>query len=60
MTSAFSRFIQERLKCLFTYERMFTIGESQAISNSDETEQQAKQAAGNPRFSTETPLENAD
>ena len=28
--------------CLFTYERMFTIGESQAISNSDDTEQQAK------------------
>ena len=39
---------------------MFTIGESQRISNSDETEQQAQQVAGNPRFSTETPLENAD
>ena len=36
---------------------MFTIGESQA------TEQQAQQLAGNPRrrrFSTETPLENAE
>ena len=39
------------------WETMFTIGESQA------TEQQAQQLAGNPRrrrFSTETPLENAE
>ena len=43
--------------CLFNYETMFTIGESQAISNSDDTEKQAQQVAGNPRFSTETPLE---
>ena len=38
-------------------ESMFTIGESQV------TEQQAQQLAGNPRrriFSTETPLENAE
>ena len=46
--------------CLFIYETMFTIGESRAISHSDDTEQQAQQVAGNPRFSTETPLENAD
>ena len=39
---------------------MFTIGESRAISHSDDIEQQAQQVAGNPRFSTETPLENAD
>ena len=36
---------------------MFTIGE---FSDSHDTEQQAQQVAGNPRFLTETPLENAD
>ena len=46
--------------CLFIYETMFTIGESRATSHSDDTEQQAQQVAGNPRFSAETPLENAD
>ena len=46
--------------CLFIYETMFTIGESRAISHSDDTEQQAPQVAGNLRFSTEIPLENAD
>ena len=46
--------------CLFIYKTMFTIGESRAISHSDDTEQQAQQVAGNPRFSSETPLENAD
>ena len=46
--------------CLFIHETMLTIGESRAISHSDDTEQQAQQVAGNPRFSTETPLENAD
>ena len=46
--------------CLFIHETMFTIGESRAISHSDDTEQQAQQVAENPRFSTETPLENAD
>ena len=45
---------------LFIDETMFTIGESQAISHSDDTEQQAQQVAGNPRFSTETPQENAN
>ena len=39
---------------------MFTIGESRATSDSDDTEQQAQQVAGNSRFLTETPLENAD
>ena len=42
------------------YETMFTIGESRATSDSDDTEQQAQQVAGNSRFLTETPLENAD
>ena len=37
----------------------FTIGESRAISHSNDTGQQA-QVAGNPRFSTETALEKAD
>ena len=61
MTSAFSRIIHERLMCcLFIYETMFTIGESRAISNSHETEQQAQQVAGDLQFSTETPLGNAD
>ena len=46
--------------CLFIYETMFTIGQPRAISHSDDTEQQAQQVAGNPPFSTETPLENAD
>ena len=39
---------------------MFTIGESRAISHADDTEQQEQQVAGNPRFSAETPLKNAD
>ena len=43
--------------CLFIHETMFTIGESRAISHSDDTEQQAQQVAGNPRFSTETPVD---
>ena len=43
--------------CLFIYETMFTIGESRAISHSDDTKQQAQKVAGNPRFSTEAPLE---
>ena len=60
MTSAFSCIIRERPMCLFIYETMFTIGESQAVSHSDDTEQQAQQVAGNPQFSTETPWENAD
>ena len=42
------------------YETMFTIGESRIISHSNDTGQQAQQVAGNPRFSTETPLKNAD
>ena len=45
---------------LFIYETMFTIGKSPAISHSNGTGQQAQQVAGNPRFSSETPLENAD
>ena len=56
MTSPFSCIIHERL----IYETMFTIGESQAIFHSDDTEQQVQQVAEDPRFSTETPLENAD
>ena len=60
MTSAFSCIIHERLMCLFIYETMFTIGESRANSHSDDTKQQAQKVTGNPRFSTETPLENAD
>ena len=42
---------------------MFTIGESRAISYANDTEEQTQKLAGNPRrrrFSTETPLENAD
>ena len=46
--------------CLFIYETMFTIGESRAISDSHDIEQQAQKVAGNLQFSTETPLENAD
>ena len=38
MTSAFSCIIHKRLMCLFIYEAMFTIGESRAISPSDDTE----------------------
>ena len=57
MTSAFSCIIHERLMCLFIHETMFTIGGSRAISQSDDTEQQAQQVAGNPRFSTETPVD---
>ena len=56
--------IHEGLMCLIIVcEIMFTIGESQAISHANDTEQQAQQVAGNPRrrrFSTETSLENAD
>ena len=61
---AFSCFINERLMCLFIVcEIMFTIGGSRAISHRNDTEQQAQQVAAIPRrrkFSTETPLENAD
>ena len=42
---------------------MFTIGESRTISHVNDTELQAQQVAANPRrgrFSTETPLQNAD
>ena len=42
---------------------MFTIGESPTISYANDTEQKAQQVAANPhreRFSTKTPLENAD
>ena len=53
-------FAAEDLMCLFIYETMFTIGESRAISHADDTEQQEQQVAGNPRFSAETPLKNAD
>ena len=62
MTGAFLCIIHERLMCfiIFIYETMFTIGESRAISHSDDTEQQAQQEAGNPRFLTETPLKNAN
>ena len=42
-----------RLMRLFIYETMFTIGESRAISQSNDTGQQAQQVAGNPRFSGE-------
>ena len=61
---ALSCFIHEaRLMCLFiVYETMFTIGESRTTSPASDTEQQA-QVAGNPRrqrFSTKTPLKNAD
>ena len=56
--------IHEGLMCLIIFcEKMFTIGESQAISHSNDPEQQAQQVVGNPRrrrFSTETSLENAD
>ena len=45
---------------LYIYETMFTIGESRAISRSNDTGQQAQQVVWNPRFSTETPPENAD
>ena len=51
--------IHERLMRLFIYETTFKIGESRAISHSNDTGQQAQQVAGNPRFSTETPMENA-
>ena len=59
---AFSCFIHERLMCLFIVgETMFMISDSRATSH--DTEQQAQQVAANPRlgrFSTDTPLENAD
>ena len=53
------------MRLLIVCETMFTIriGESRAISHANDTEQQAQQVAENPRrrrFSTETPLENAD
>ena len=50
----------KRLMRLFIYEAMLTIGESRAISPSNDTGQHAQQVAENPRFLTETPLENAD
>ena len=57
-------FIHERLMCLFIVcETMFTIGESRAIFHANDTEQEAQQVAAYPhrgRFSTKTPLENAD
>ena len=46
--------------CSFIYKTIFTIGESWAISHSDDKEQQAQQVAGNPQLSTETPLENTN
>ena len=66
MPRPFSCFIHERLMCLFVVcvcEKMFTIGDSQATSHADDTEQKAQQVAANPclgRFCTETLLENAD
>ena len=62
---AFSCFIHEKLMCLFIVcEKMFMIGESRAIFHTNDTEQQAHEAAAIPRrvrFSTEIPLEeNAD
>ena len=58
------KLIHERVICLFIVcEIMFTIGESRAISHTNDTEQQAQQEAAIPcrrKFSTETPLENAD
>ena len=61
---AFSCIIHERLLCLLIVcETMFTIGESRTISHPNDTELQAQQVPANPRrgrFSTETPLENAD
>ena len=63
---ALSCCIHEVLMRLFIVcETMFTIriGESRAISHANDTEQQAQQVAENTRrqrFSTETPLENAD
>ena len=56
--------IREGLVCVFIVcEKMFKIGESRAIPCANEKEQETKKLAGNPRrrrFSTETPLENAD
>ena len=50
--------------CVFIVcESMFTIGESRAISDANDTEQETQKLARNPRrrrFSTETPRENAD
>jgi len=48
---------KKRLLAVYWWPAMFTIGESQAISHSNDTGQQAQPVAGNPRFSTETPLE---
>ena len=57
----FYSFIHDRLMCLFIVcETMFTNGESQAISHTNDVEWQAQQVAAIPRrgrFSTETPLE---
>ena len=53
MTSAFHVLFMKG-SCLFIYETMLTIGESRAISHSDETEQQTQQVAGNHRFLTKT------
>ena len=52
---------QGALSCCFfiVCETMFTMGESPAISHANDTEQQAQQVAGDPRwrrFSTETSL----
>ena len=42
--------IHEGLVCLFTFcETMLTIGESQAISHANDTEEQAQQVAVHPR-----------
>ena len=49
-------------KFLIVRETMFTVGDSQVISNANDTNQ-PEQVAANPRrgrVSTETPLENAD
>ena len=51
---------KERLLAVYWWPAMFTIGESQAMSHSNNTGQQAQQVAGNPWFSTETPLEKTD
>ena len=43
MTSTLPSIIHERLMRLYIYETMFTIGESRAISRSNDTGQQAQQ-----------------
>ena len=49
-----------RLRAFYWWPAMSTIGESQAISHSNDIGQQAQQVVGNPRFSTETSLEKAN